>query len=115
MARYDAMDQDFEEIELYGKPALFTPLRIERNTVPKGLYLYEVRHDDETWSDPVEIGRGIFVNHFGTVITTEKLRLDKNGFRDTTLYDFNLGAGNCSTITEYQQKYQTKTKKEPHR
>ena len=32
------------EIEVLGKPALFHDMRIDRNTVPKGLYLYEVRH-----------------------------------------------------------------------
>lgn len=115
MTRYNTAEEEFEEIELYGKPALFTPLRIEKSTVPKGLYLYEVRHDDETWGDPVEIGRGIYINHYGTVITTEKLYLDKNGFKDTTLDDFNFGAGECRTVKDYQQKYQTKVKNEPHR
>jgi hypothetical protein len=40
MARFNAMTEDFEEL---GKPALFTSLRIDRNTVPRGYHLYEVR------------------------------------------------------------------------
>ena len=43
MARYNAMEEHFEEITVLDKPALFTGIRIERDTVPKGLYLYEVR------------------------------------------------------------------------
>lgn len=41
MARYNAMEESFEEITVLDKPALFTDIRIERDTVPKGLYLYE--------------------------------------------------------------------------
>jgi len=113
MARYSAMEESFEEIELFGKPALFTPVRIDRDTVPKGLYLYEVRHDDESQGDPVQIGKGILVNHFGTVITREKLRLDKDGFLNIEPDDFNFSTGGCRTIKDYQEKYQTKIKK-PH-
>ena len=55
MARYNAMEETFTEVRVLGKPALFHDLRIDRSTVPKGLYLYEVRHDDEGWGDPVQI------------------------------------------------------------
>lgn len=51
--RYDAMTEDFEEITVFNKPALFTNIRIDKATVPKGLYMYEVRHNDD-WSDPVQ-------------------------------------------------------------
>ncbi|MFZ5967650.1 MAG: LPD28 domain-containing protein [Bacillota bacterium] len=113
MARYNAMEESFEEIELFGKPALFTPIRIDRNTVPKGLCLYEVRHDDESQGDPVQIGKGILVNHLGTVITCEKLKLDKDGFLNIEPNDFNFSDGDCRTIKDFQEKYQIKIKK-PH-
>lgn len=45
--RYDAMTEDFEEITVFNKPALFTNIRIDKATVPKGLYMYEVRHNDD--------------------------------------------------------------------
>lgn len=117
MARYNAMEESFEEIELFGKPALFTPVRIDRNTVPKGLYLYEVRHDDESGGDPVQIGRGILVNHYGTIITHEKLRLDKDGFLNIEPEDINFSTGDCRTIKDFQEKYRTKAKvrNEPER
>jgi len=104
MARYNAIEESFEEIELFGKPALFTPVRIDRNTVPKGLYLYEVRYDDEAGGDPVQIGRGILVNHYGTIITIEP-------------EDINFSTGDCRTIKDFQEKYKTKAKvrNEPER
>lgn len=47
MARYNAMEEQFEEITVFGKPALFASIRIDRGSVPTGLYLYEVRSDDD--------------------------------------------------------------------
>ena len=41
--RYDAMKEHYTEISLFGKPALFNDMRLDQDTVPKGLYLYE-RH-----------------------------------------------------------------------
>ena len=62
--RADVMKEHYTEIRLFGKPALFNDLRLDQNTVPKGLYLYEVRYDEETW-EPVQIAKGILVNHLG--------------------------------------------------
>ena len=45
--RYDVMNEHYTEIRLFGKPALFNDMRLDQETVPKGLYLYEVRYDDE--------------------------------------------------------------------
>ena len=44
---FNAMTEHYEEITVCGKPALFTGIRIRRDTVPDGLYAYDVRHDDE--------------------------------------------------------------------
>lgn len=44
---FNAMTEHYEEITVCGKPALFTSIRIKRDTVPDGLYTYDVRHDDE--------------------------------------------------------------------
>ena len=42
---FNAMTEHYEEITVCGKPALFTSIRIKRDTVPDGLYAYDVRHD----------------------------------------------------------------------
>ena len=59
----DARKERFELVEVLGHPMLFTCLRVDRSTVPKGLYLYEVRNDDDQCGLPVEIGRWVMVNH----------------------------------------------------
>lgn len=70
---YDARKERYEVIECFGKKCLFTDIRLDRNTVPKELFVYEIRHDDEGWGDPVELARGIMVNFLGTVISRTEL------------------------------------------
>lgn len=41
---FHAMTEHYEEITVCGKPALFTSIRIKRDTIPDGLYAYDVRH-----------------------------------------------------------------------
>ena len=51
---FHAMTERYEEITVCGKPALFTSIRIKRDTVPDGLYAYDVWHDDECRGIPCE-------------------------------------------------------------
>ena len=39
---FDATTQRYEEITVCDKPALFTSVRIKRDSVPAGLYAYDV-------------------------------------------------------------------------
>ena len=39
---FNAMNERYEEITVCRKPALFTSIRIKRDTVPDGLYAYDV-------------------------------------------------------------------------
>ena len=50
--RVNAMTEQFEDVTVLGHPMIFTCLRVDRDTVPEGLYMYEVRHDDDQQGDP---------------------------------------------------------------
>ena len=78
---FDAMTQRYEEITVCDKPTLFTSVRIKRDSVPAGLYAYDVRHDDECRGIPCEIAPFIMVNHWGTIILAEPLELPDDGRR----------------------------------
>lgn len=78
---FNAMTERYEEITVCGKPALFTSIRIKRDTVPDGLYAYDVRHDDECRGIPCEIAPFVMVNHWGTIILAEPLELPDDGRR----------------------------------
>lgn len=104
MTRYNAMTEDFEEVTILDKPALFTPVRIDRSTVPKGYYLYEVRHDDDCQGDPVQIALNIYVNHWGSLITQDKIELP-DGFLDIAQDSFNYSAGDRRSMKDFMAKY----------
>ena len=48
----NARTEEFQHIEVFDKPALFTNWRIARDTVPKGWYCYDIRGSDD---DPGEL------------------------------------------------------------
>ena len=78
---FHAMTERYEEITVCVKPALFTSIRIRRDTIPDGLYAYDVRHDDECRGIPCEIAPFVMVNHWGTIILAEPLELPDGGRR----------------------------------
>lgn len=105
MARYDAMTETFEEVEVFGKPALYHVARIDRSTVPKGYHLYELRHDDDCSGDVVQIARSILVNHWGSIIVRDEIELPEDGFLDVEPDVMNYGAGDCRTMADFMAKY----------
>ena len=61
---------------------MFSCNRIERNSVPKGLYQYEVRHDDCCQGISCEGAKAILVNFWGTLLTrTEISEVEREGRR----------------------------------
>lgn len=71
--RYHAEELRYERVRILEKEAFFTCDRIQEDSVPEGLYQYEVRHDDEGLGNPVQISRGILVNFYGSLLCREKL------------------------------------------
>lgn len=113
MARYHVMEETYSEIRVLGKPALFHDLRIDRSTVPRGLYLYEVRSDDDGRGDPVQIAKGIMVNHWGTILTREPIKLPADGYLDIDPEkDWDYAGGDCCTVQEFMKKYPPVKQKE---
>ena len=116
MARYNALEETFSSVKVLGKTAMFSDLRIDRDTVPKGLYLYEIRHDDECLGEPVQIAKSILVNHFGTIIMRGELKLPPNGYLDIDPNeDFSFINDNCQTLKEYMDKYTPKRRAEKNK
>jgi len=104
MPKYNAMTEDFQEATILGKPALFTPVRIDRSTLPHGYHLYEVRHDDDCQGDAVQIARNIYVNHWGSLITRDEITL-LDGFLDIEPDDLNYSVGDCRSMGDFMAKY----------
>ena len=104
--RFDSMEEDFEEVTILGKPALFTCLRLDRNTVPRGYHAYDVR--DDCQGNACQIAHGILVNHWGTLITRDKIKLPPDGYLNIEPEALNYSCGDCRSMKEFMEKYPPK-------
>lgn len=104
--RVSAMAEKFENVTVLGHPMLFTNLRLHRDTVPKGLFVYEVRHDDDQQGIPVQIADWIMVNHWGTLISNRPINLEPNASGTNAYRDIDPESdwnyeGSVSTVKEH--------------
>lgn len=102
---YDAQKVTYQEVTIFDRPALFTECRIDRTTVPEGVYRYELRHGDEDWGEPIELSRSLMVNFYGTVLTREPFQLPIDGWIPLESGSLSFQDGGCRTLAEFQQKY----------
>ena len=71
--------EDYELIELFGKPALFTNERLTPEDVPQGLNLYHLRRSDDD-DRFAAIEPEVRVNHGRSVLTNETIDFGENGY-----------------------------------
>ncbi|MBR5090536.1 MAG: hypothetical protein IK093_13990 [Ruminiclostridium sp.] len=107
--RTDIRTEEFENVTVFDKPMLFTCARCDRSTLPKGMFMYEVRHDDDQQGIPCEIAECILVNHWGTLISNRPIRLvrDTPNSRPYRLIDEETDwnyEGTTSTLKEYMER-----------
>ena len=94
----DARKERFELVEVFDRPMLFTCLRVDRDTVPQGMYMYEVRHDDDQQGE--------------TPFKLEPNRYNNNAYRHIDPEnDWNYTGELCSA-REYMDKYLLKKDRE---
>ena len=74
--KVNAAEEHFELMDIFGQRVLFTNLRVDRSTVPEGLYVYDVRDEDCT-GEICEIKPFVMVNHWGTIICKEPFEMDE--------------------------------------
>ena len=73
-------DLKFQEIKIFGRPALYTEKRISQNELPDNIYRYECQHDDDQLGIITMIGEKIMLNFWGTILINGKIELD-DGYR----------------------------------
>ena len=71
-------DDEYELVEIEDLPALFTNERITDADIPKGMYCYHLRHDDN--GNFCAIEKNVTVNHAGSIITKEPIELGEQGY-----------------------------------
>lgn len=106
--RKNANEIIYDEVSIFGIPALFTDWRVDRASVPDSLTLYEVRHAEEDWGEPCQIACGILVNFYGTILTVEPLKLPDDDYLDhleSEDWTYAEGEDTCATVDEFLQRY----------
>ena len=73
----DARNEIFDHIELFDAPAMFTNARVDRSSIPEGLFCYDVRGADDDPGGLTVIEPFVAVNHAGTIIGIEDYMLEK--------------------------------------
>ncbi len=71
----NASKHRFEAVTVFGQPMLFTPSHIDPDTIPKGMYLYAVRHHSESCEIPSEICTWAVVNRYGALLSGTPIAL----------------------------------------
>lgn len=103
--RYHAKELRYDRVTIFGKEAFFACERIQRDSVPEGLYQYEVRHDDEGRGVPVQIARGILVNFYGSLLCRENLEDEEtHPYIDFSEDDWCWISDQCVTLDELLKK-----------
>ena len=99
-----ANDEQYQEIELFDKPGLFSNGRIARDTLPEGVYCYDLRGSDYDPGDPIYVEDRVGVNHAGSVILAEPLDLSKEGYLRLTEEEGLNFVGGFSTLSQFLQE-----------
>ena len=99
-----ANDEQYQEIELFDKPGLFSNGRIVRDNLPEGVYCYDLRGSDYDPGDPVCVEERVVVNHAGSVLMTEPLELTEDGRLMLTEEKGLNFTGGFSTLSQFLQK-----------
>ena len=100
-------DEQYQEVELFEKPALFSNGRISRDDLPEGVYCYDLRGSDDDPGSPICVEERVVVNHAGSVILTAPLEFPEEGrlyFTDETGLNFNGGMLTLSQFLQEQKK-----------
>ena len=79
MALYNAALESYELAEIDGRVVLFSDARLDRDTVPEGLFCYDVRDSDNLDGSFAEIAPFVLVNYWGTILCREQIPLDEAG------------------------------------
>ena len=99
-----ANDEQYQEIELFDKPGLFSNGRIVRDNLPEGAYCYDLRGSDYDPGEPVCVEEQVVVNHAGSVLLTEPLELAENGRLMLTEEEGLNFVGGFSTLAQFLQE-----------
>ena len=85
----DAKDVEYEKLRLFNRTVLFTDLRLNKDTIPDGVYVYEIREDYEG-NLRIREGAAPLCNYWGTVLSRKPIKIMKGCERHMRMDDCNF-------------------------
>lgn len=105
MKPINASEAKYMPMTIFHQDAIYTEDRIDRATVPKGLYIYDTRHNDNgDWVTPVTVeDKIVTVNFCGTLITKKPVtfRSKKDRCRNIDHRSYRYKDGPAITLEEF--------------
>lgn len=102
MESIDVRKKKMVEVEVKGRMALFTEVRVDKDTIPDGMYCYDLRHGDDDGM-PCTIEQNVTVNYFGAVIVSVPFDFGNEDYVPVSYDDFGF-TGEHLTVSEYAEK-----------
>lgn len=105
----NAMTMVFHTADVLGMDVLHTREYIDRNTIPKGMYAYDVRNCK--CDNVFRIEKQVLANRLYTLILNEPIPLDTNGYRCISEEQYTIGGDAEMTLEEYMKLHPPKRRK----
>lgn len=92
--------ENYQGVDFFDVPALFTDGRVNISALPEGIYRYELQGADYDSGHPLYVKESVGTNHAGTILTILPIPVKESGYlRLGTGLNFSRG---MQTIEEYQ-------------
>lgn len=89
------------EVEVKGRVVRFTELCVDKDTIPFGMYCYDLRHGDDGL--PYMIKLNVIVNYFGAVIVSVPFDFGNKDYVSVSYDDFGF-TGEHLMVSEYAER-----------
>lgn len=108
--------ENFELREVFGHKVIATDLRISRDIIPNCLHVYEMQESDSAPFEIITMGKVIHINFESTILSAERIPLDKNGYRDVDEEkDIRYPTSKAIKLNEYLGLFEKTRKRERER
>lgn len=94
--------EEYQQAEFYDVPALFSNGRVDRESLPEGIFCYELRGADYDPGHPLTVEEHVTVNHAATILTAVPVTIPEQ--ESLRLGDGLNFTGGEQTIPEYLQE-----------
>ncbi len=98
-----ALKAEYDSIELFGIPALFTNSRLDRDTIPSGWYCYDIRGSD---NDPGELSTlepFVLVNHAGSILSLQPIPYPEGQTYANIMGEINFDEDPNNMLAKFQE------------